>query len=135
MKASRWKLSMLALSSLGLAALPVWGYSYTWLGESSNDWCGQFNDWTRTGCGNPCPECPDDSLDSATISLPVNIDNTTKTIGMLIISNADVRIGTPTGPNCLTTEYSLSVKSVTVTASAGQTAILRSTSCQIIGTY
>ena len=133
MKAGRWKLSMLALSSLGLAALPVWGYSYTWVGESSTNWCGQLNDWTRYQCGYPCPECPDDAGDSATISLPVNIASVNKTIGALTVRDANVRLGTVTTGVCFAI-YDLSTSSVTVTATVGHTAQLRFATCQSVVT-
>lgn len=115
-----------ALAAVGSIAGLALAYSYSWTGGSSGDWDG--SNWTRTGCGSPCEEFPNDTGDDATICGSVEIDISTYSVDDLNVCDGDVRIGKSTGGQCQSAAY-LTFDSVTISAGAGQTAKLRGGYC------
>lgn len=133
-KSLRRTCTVVALLGLCLSASTVIAFSYTWAGGSSGSWNGSYV-WNRSGC-SPCDEYPDDTGDDATIDSAVSLLDIDETIDDLSITDADVRIGRQgtgicTSPDVLT--Y-LTVDSVTITATSGNTAQMRGGSCQTVST-
>ena len=126
-------IAALSVIGVGLCVARAIADSYTWTGNTDNVWAEDDN-WTRAGCGSPCYEYPDDTGDDATISTSVNIVEDTQEIDDLTISNADVRIGSPTGSGFCETDNVVSIDSVIITGISGA-AKLRAGHCQIISTY
>lgn len=124
---AKWRTSlMVLLTAIPLTAVPVIAYTYTWTGNTNNYWDDE--NWTRTGCGSPCTEWPDDPSDSAVFTTSVNVDDITETVDHLTISNAEVRIGKNSTGYCQEA-WGLTVDSVTVIASSGNSAKLRGGAC------
>jgi hypothetical protein len=126
-------LLVLGLLAVGLCAVRVLAYSYTWTGNTSEYWADTDN-WTRAGCGSPCNEYPDGTDDDATVSTGVSYYPSTQTIDDLTVSDADVRLGRTGSGWCIDVAV-FTFDSITVTASAGHTAQLRGGWCDDVYTY
>jgi hypothetical protein len=124
---SRRTCAVVALLGLSLFGANVWAYLYTWEGGSTGYWC-EADNWSRTGCGSPCEECPDDTGDDAIIESSVTfLQYVSDEIDDLTVSNGDVRLG-PTGTGICGTPYDLIVDTVIIEGSTNG-AKLRGSHC------
>lgn len=126
-KTSRRTSLMVLLAATPLTAVPVIAYTYTWTGNTNSSWTG-YDNWTRAGCGSPCNEYPDGTDDDAVIPDGNTFPGYSITIDDLSISDSDVRFGGTGGGYCEALHV-YTFDSITVSASSGETAVLRGGNC------